>query len=123
MEAYLEQESKLLIKFTRSELELIVVDEGARAEYDVAAREGMRWAVVAGVLYSHGVFFIAWLVMLQMERILLQAGLLGDPDGYNLLTPRVFVPLAVGATALYVTGGVDWLIVRLVQAAKRRGGK
>ncbi len=123
VEAWRQEEAKRLIKFTRGELELIVVDEGARAEYDVAARERMRWAVVAGVLYSYGVLVIAWLVMLQMERILLQAGLLGDPDAYNLLTPRVFVPLGVGVTVLYVTGGVVWLIVRLVQAAKRRGGK
>lgn len=123
VEARRQQESKRLIKFTRGELELIVVDEGARAEYDVAAREGMRSAVVAGVLYSYGVLCIAWLVMLQMERILLQAGLLGDPDAYNLLTPRVFVPLAVAVTALYVMGGVAWFIVQLVQAAKRRAAK
>lgn len=118
-----ERESKRLIKFTRGELELIVVDEGARAEYDVAAREQIRRAVVAGVLYSYGVLFIAWLVMLQAERVLLQAGLLGDPDTYNLLTPRVFVPLAVGVTGLYVIAGVVWLIVRLVTAVKRRGGE
>ena len=86
--------SERRIKFTRPELELVVVDEGARAEYDVAARERLGWAVVAGVVYAAGVFCIVWLVALQAERVLLQGGLVGPADAYNPLIPRIFSPLA-----------------------------
>ena len=94
-------------KFTREELELIVIDEGARAKYDVKARQRLNWAVVSGALYSGAVLCILWLVALQAEAVLRAAGLI---DHFNVSV--AFKPLAVVLAGIYAIGGVAWLVRR-----------
>jgi len=60
----------------REELELVIIDEGARAEYELAAREGMGPAAVSGLLYAAGVVLILWIIYLQSESILRQGGVI-----------------------------------------------
>jgi hypothetical protein len=67
-------EVKALPKFSKRELELILIDEGARAEYAVQARKKYGWACVSGALYGGAAFFIVWLIATQCVVVLKAAG-------------------------------------------------
>ncbi len=62
------------LPFNRHELAQIMIDEGARAEYDVAARQKLGWAGVAAGFYGLGAVFVVWLVAWQLWIVLREAG-------------------------------------------------
>lgn len=62
------------IPHTRGELEQIIIDEGARAEYDLAARQRMGWAYVSGFCYFVAAVLVAWLVCIQLNVVMRAAG-------------------------------------------------
>lgn len=57
-------------RFTKEELDPIVIEEGARAEFDVAARESFVWAGVATVLYLAASVLVLWLTLQQSAAVL-----------------------------------------------------
>lgn len=83
------------IPHARPELEQIIIDEGARAEYDLAARERMPWAYVSGSCYLAAGLLVLWLVYIQLNVVMRAAGF----EGWTHWVLRVAV---VGAAAAIV---------------------
>ena len=109
------REVRSLPPFGREELDLIVIDEGARAEYDVYARERPFWAGVSGALYLFGALLIVWLVVRQAESILCQGDKLSQP----FLSPHMRW-LVLGMLTLYLVGGIAWIVGKTVTALRDR---
>ncbi len=105
------------LPFTREELELIVIDEGAKAEYDVLARQGMGWAKLSGSLYLVAVVLIAWLVTSQAEEILHQAGATWFP---RVLSGACKLALAIVGVG-YAAQGLGWCARSFRTRLRKRG--
>jgi hypothetical protein len=70
-----EVSEQLQVEHLREELELILVDEGASAEYQLFARQNMWAAYASGMLYLAAAFLIAWLIALQAGHVLRAGGI------------------------------------------------
>jgi hypothetical protein len=80
-----------LPKHSRAELDIIIIEEGARAEYDIAARESLARGWLSGALYLIGAYFVAWLIFGQSANILTAAKVWGfGPEKLGLVTAMNF---------------------------------
>jgi len=78
------------------ELMRVVIDEGAKAEYDLAAHNQMGLARVAGGFYAVGLTLILWILVHQAGVILAAANWWG--------TPSIWVSLLIVSSLIAVVG-------------------
>ena len=65
-----ERERRPCPRFTHEELRQIVIDEGAKAEFDAAARETPGWCAVSAFLYLSATVLVLWLTASQIAAVL-----------------------------------------------------
>jgi len=61
-------------RYSRRQLELVIIDEGAAAEYDLDAHEHRFWAWASFLLYNVGGLSVLVMIILQLKIVLESAG-------------------------------------------------
>ncbi|QOI98961.1 MAG: pentapeptide repeat-containing protein [Phycisphaeraceae bacterium] len=90
------------------EMRVIVIDEGAAAEYDLKAREKLPAASLSAAFYAAALFLLAWLTSDQVTAILVESGTIERG-----VIPNRWGPILIVLASAYAISALVWLVLRV----------